>query len=168
MLESGMRFRRRTLNQLADMICGNDTPDGKHFRYRSSFYITEFFEDCGTDYKHDGSTRAWWVANTLEQILNEPTPDPSTPPRGFLTVIQELMDPSDAVDEGQDRPAALAALNAALALEGFEAFYGDDGRCQLRNLKSGAVAGEAPNPQRPLTKEEQERRVLLEAWKSVV
>jgi hypothetical protein len=33
------------------------------------------------------------------------------------------MDQGDAVDEGSDRPAALAALNAALTREGDEAFY---------------------------------------------
>jgi len=40
-----MEFSRRTLMQIADMICGNSPRDGKpnHFRYRSSSMLTEFF-----------------------------------------------------------------------------------------------------------------------------
>jgi hypothetical protein len=36
------------------MICGNFKPEESFFRYRSSSYLTEFFEDCETDYRHDG------------------------------------------------------------------------------------------------------------------
>ena len=53
-----MAFRRRTLMELADMICGNFVAETSHFRYRSSSYLTEFFSDIGTSYAHDGSTRA--------------------------------------------------------------------------------------------------------------
>ena len=36
--------RRRTVNELADMICGNeDREGGSNFQYRSSSYLTEFF-----------------------------------------------------------------------------------------------------------------------------
>jgi len=104
-----MEFKERTLAQLADMVCGNSEPGVPcFFRYRSSSYLTEFFEDCDTDYRHDGSTRKWWVAGTLRQILSEPQPYPNTPPDAFAHVIRTLMDPSDAVDEGPDRPGALA------------------------------------------------------------
>jgi len=33
------------------------------FRYRSSSYLTEFFQDCDTDHTHDGTTRQYWVAD---------------------------------------------------------------------------------------------------------
>ncbi len=59
-----MELKRRTLNQLADMICGNYEAAENFFLYRSSSYLTEFFEESETDYSHDGSTRAWWVAET--------------------------------------------------------------------------------------------------------
>ena len=49
-----MEFKKRTLMQIADMICGNFKVEESFFRYRSSSYLTEFFEDCGTDHKHDG------------------------------------------------------------------------------------------------------------------
>jgi hypothetical protein len=40
-----MEFKRRTLNQIADMICGNTISEVDYFVYRSSTYLTEFFED---------------------------------------------------------------------------------------------------------------------------
>ena len=49
-----MEFKRRTLNQLADMVCGNFPAEESFFEYRSSKYLTEFFEDIETDYAHDG------------------------------------------------------------------------------------------------------------------
>ena len=70
-----MQFKRRTLNQIAELICGNfEMTEERFFPYRSSSYLTEFFADIETDYAHDGSTRAWWVAEALEQILTEPQP----------------------------------------------------------------------------------------------
>ena len=50
--------RRRTINEIADMICGNV----EHFQYRSSACLTEFFEHCDMEqFVHDGSTRKKWV-----------------------------------------------------------------------------------------------------------
>ena len=160
-----MEFKQRTLMQLADMICGN-AKDGKPtpFRYRSSSYLTEFFRDCDTDYAHDGSTRNWWVAETLKNILAEPHPDAGTPPRTFASAIKTLMDPSDAIDEGPERPAALAALNVALSREGFEAFYAPDKQCYLRHIATNTVATSAPNPHRPFSPAELKRREQLAAY----
>jgi hypothetical protein len=53
-----VEFKRRSLAELADMICGNCDPNKERlFPYRSSSAITRFFQDCDTDYAHDGSTR---------------------------------------------------------------------------------------------------------------
>ena len=160
-----MEFKQRTLMKLADMICGN-AKEGEqcHFVYRSSSYITEFFQDCGTDYRHDGSTRNYWVAETLKKILAEPQPDTSTPPPGFSGVIRTLMDPSDAKDEGSDRPGALAALNIALSREGFEAFYAPDKQCYLRHIATNTIAMPSPNPHRPFSVAELRRREQLTAY----
>jgi hypothetical protein len=149
--------------QIADMICGNvkqgETP---YFKYRSSSYLTEFFQDCDTDYVHDGSTRNAWVAATLIDILKEPQPDATTPPPTFTRVIRTLMDQSDAMSgEGPDRPQALALLNTALAREGFEAFYAPDRQCYLRHIATNTVATPAPNPHRPFSAVELERRERL-------
>lgn len=50
-----MRFKRRNLDGLADLVCGNvgsyDPGPGeepKYFPYRSSSYITEFFQEMDT------------------------------------------------------------------------------------------------------------------------
>ena len=157
-----MEFKQRTLMQLADMICGN-AKQGEpcHFVYRSSSCITEFFQDCDTDYRHDGSTRNYWVAETLKEILAESQPDPRTPPPTFSKVIRTLMDPSDAKDEGRDRPAALAALNIALSREGFEVFYAPDKQCYLRHIATNTIAMPSPNPHRPFSAAELRRREQL-------
>ena len=79
-----MQFKQRTIDALADMICGNQEA-GKEplFVYRSSSYITRFFRDCDTDYAHDGTTRNWWVGKTLAEILQESQPSAHVPPDTF-------------------------------------------------------------------------------------
>lgn len=159
-----MKFRQRTLHQIADMICGDASPEISRFGYRTGYNITRFFEDADTDFVHDGSTRAVWVSNTLEEILNEPSKDANTPPDAFLRVIATLMDQSDALNEGSDRPGALELLNKALAREGFEAFYGDNRRCYLRHTATRTISGAAPNPHRPMSTEELKRKEQLTAY----
>ena len=110
-----MKFKERTIDALADMICGNSDPKEKSvFVYRSSSFLTRFFRDCDTDYAHDGSTRNYWVAGVLREILSEPHPNVQTPPATFSRVISVLMDQDDAQNEAADRPGALALLNTAL------------------------------------------------------
>jgi hypothetical protein len=159
-----MQFKKRTLNQIADMICGNFKAEESFFRYRSSTYLTEFFEDCGTDYRHDGSTRYVWVTGILERILGEPQSKAGTPPNTFLAVIRTLMDQGDATNEGRERAGALDFLNSALAREGFEAFYGEDKQCYLRNITTNAVAMASPNPHRPFSPSEIKRREQLTTY----
>jgi hypothetical protein len=155
-----MVFKDRTLRQLADMICGNSEA-GEFFRYRSSSYLTEFFQDCDTDYFHDGTTRWYWVSETLRTILTEPQPQPNAPPETFSQVIRVLMDPSDGLNEGPDRPGALAALNIALGREGFEAFYAGDKQCYLRHIATQTVSTASANPHRPFSAAELKRREQL-------
>lgn len=160
-----MEFKRRTLMQIADMICGNSNQgETSYFRYRSSSYLTEFFEDCDTDYRHDGSTRNYWVADTLKAILAEAQPDARTVPPTFARLIRTLMDQSDAVSEGPDRPQAVAALNVALSREGFEAFYATDRQCYLRHIATNTIAMPAPNPHRPFSAAEVSRREKLASY----
>ena len=84
-----MKFKDRTINALADMICGN-TDTGKEvlFPYRSSSYITRFFQECDTEYVHDGTTRNAWVGSTLVKILEEPQASGNAPPDTFARVIR--------------------------------------------------------------------------------
>jgi hypothetical protein len=157
-----MEFKKRTLMAIADMICGN-LKSGE-FRYRSSSYITEFFQDCGTDYKHDGSTRNYWVAETLREILAEPQSNANTPPSTFSRVIRTLMDPADAENEGSGRERALAMLNVELAREGFEAFYAPDKQCYLRHIGTNTVVSDSTNPHRPFSASELRRREQMSAY----
>lgn len=48
--------------ELANFICGEA---GNHFPYRSSYYITQFFQNLGYTDHHDGSTRRFWVQEVL-------------------------------------------------------------------------------------------------------
>jgi hypothetical protein len=162
-----MKFQARTLSQLGGMICGNSSPDETaYFKYRSSSYLTEFFEDIDTEYQHDGSTRHRWVAEVLAQILEAPQAGPHTPPDTFSRVIRRLMDQEDAVNEEEDRPLALAQLNAALAREGYEAYYSSDKQCYLRHVATNTMTVPGPNPHRPFSRAESERRDRLTAWLS--
>lgn len=164
-----MKFKPRSLGQIADLVCGNADPDETaYFPYRSSSYLTEFFEEIDTDFRHDGSTRKWWVADVLEQILAEPHSGPTTPPDTFLRVIDRLMDRSEATNESADRPKALELLNLPLNREGFEAFYADDNRCYIRHLGTNAVAAASPNPHRPFSPIELERREALASYLDTV
>jgi hypothetical protein len=146
---------------IADMICGNYKTEESFFVYRSSSYLTRFFQDCDTEFAHDGSTRNYWVADTLRQILAQPHPNAQTPPTTFLLVIQALMDPADALNEGSDRPGALALLNSALVREGFEAFYGEDKQCYLRHIATKTTVSAATDPHRPFSASELKRRAQL-------
>lgn len=48
-----MEFKDRNLRAIAEMITG----DNDKFHYRTSSKITEFFNECGLPFIHDGSTR---------------------------------------------------------------------------------------------------------------
>lgn len=165
-----MKFRRRNLEDLADLVCGNlgsyepDSDNPKYFLYRSSSYITRLFAELDTDYEHDGSTRHRWVADVLENMLAEPHDGPTHPPEIFCRLIDHLMAPADALNEKPDRPKALEQLNTVLAREGFEAFYADDKHCYLRHVGTGVVSNPAANPHRPLNPAEVERRTKLAAY----
>ena len=154
-------MRRRTINEIADMICG----DVEHFQYRSSTYLTAFFEHCDMEqFVHDGSTRKKWVASVLEQIIQEPTDEPSLPCPGFHTVIRVLMDKADALESDPERAVSLSKLNASLAREGIEAYFADDRCCYLRNMRTGTDGRAEPTLNRGLSVEEMRRQERLEAY----
>ena len=166
-----MKFKSRNLQALGDLVCGNlgsDSAEPGHelgyFPYRSSMYISQFFEELDTEYRHDGSTRNRWVASVIEQMLAAPHDGPTHPPEVFCRLIDQLMDQSEAENEGPDRPNALRQLNEVLAREGFEAFYGEDRHCYLRHIGSQTVTLLAANPHRPLTPAETRRRADLAAY----
>ena len=159
-----MNFKLRTIDSVADMICGNYDASKSFFVYRSSSQLTRFFRDCDTDYQHDGSTRANWVAWVLKEILSEPQPNEFTPSEAFARVIETLMDREDATNESNERANALEMLNAALAREGYEAFYAEDNKCYLRHIETNTIIKNQPNPHRPFSQHEMLRREKLLAY----
>ncbi|WP_132582584.1 hypothetical protein [Paralcaligenes ureilyticus] len=159
-----MKWKSRNLRGLAELICGNVGPDGvSDFRYRSSMYLTEFFQDCNLDYTHDGSSRSPWVASRLEEVLAQPHRGPTVPPDAFIRIIRAVLDKSDAQKGDPDRSKALAALNTVLTREGWEAFYDEHSIGQLRHTATNTIA-EMANPHRPLTPVELQRREQLTAY----
>lgn len=154
-----MRWKNRNIRELAHIVCG----DAEHFRYRSSSYITEFFQDCGLDFAHDGSTRWAWVASRLEEVMALPHPSPSVPPDAFIQIIRATLDKGEAQEGDADRNKALTALNLVLVREGWEAFYDEQGLSQLRHNATNTIA-QIANPHRPLSPAEQERQAQLNTY----
>jgi len=99
-----MKFKLRNLRALADCIIG----DNQLFPYRSSSYITQFFEECDLDFVHDGSTRWAWTVSRLEELLQEPRPSAYSLPERFVHVLRVLMLKQDAADGDPGRLLALA------------------------------------------------------------
>ncbi len=82
----------------------------------------------------------------------------------FARVIRTLMDQGDATNEGAERQGALALLNAALARDGFEAFYSSDKQRYLRHIATNTIAIPSPNPHRPFSPSELKRREQLVSY----
>jgi hypothetical protein len=137
--------------------------DIEYFPYRSSSYITQFFEECDLGFVHDGSTRWAWTADRLEELLQEPQPVPHALPERFVHVLRVLMHKSDAEDGDRDRSLALELLNEPLLREGYEAFYGDDNLLYIRHNGTQIISA-AASPHRPFTPREIERRDQLVAY----
>ncbi len=154
-----MKFKNRNLRAIAEAVIG----DSEFFPYRSSSYITQFFEECDLDFVHDGSTRWAWTADRLSELLQEPQPAAYALPERFVHVLRILMHKSDADPDDPDRSKALDALNEPLSREGYEAFYGDDNLLYIRHIGTKTVST-AVNPHRPFTPREIEKREQLIAY----
>jgi hypothetical protein len=151
-----MQFKSRNMRAIAEMLIG----DAPHFHYRSSSYITRFFEECDLDFVHDGSTRWAWTSERLVELLADPQSAANTLPSRFMVVLRTLMDKRDAPDDDPDRALALQALNAPLKREGFEAYYAEDDILHVRHIATRTVS-QPISPHRPFTPAEAKRRELL-------
>lgn len=164
-----MKFRHRTLSEIADLICGNE-PASEFFQYRTSSMLDEFFADADAGHiQGEGGSRARWTASILISILAEPWPSPTILPDTFLRVVSLLMEQEDAENEPADRLGGMAQLNKSLVREGFEAFYGPDNRCYLRHRATNSTAPMTKaNPHRPLSSAEAEKRQQLSQYLDVL
>jgi hypothetical protein len=169
-----MLLHNRTLSDLADMICGgtgsffgSSARDEPHlFPYRSSSVLTEFFQNCDLDFRHDGSTRKSWVQTVLEKLHAAPSSNPHLPSDPLVRVIEELMDPTDFGKRGLDRSAALVELNKSIGRDGLQAYFDGAGRCYLRNLGTKTTSAGSRRATRAWTAEELTRRSAFEAYLS--
>ena len=151
-----MKFKNRNLRALAEIVIG----DNDKFPYRSSSYITQFFEECDLEFVHDGSTRWAWTADRLAELLGEPEEAPHTLPARFVHVLRVLMQKADATDDDPDRLNALAELNKPLGREGFEAFYSDEDILYVRHMGTHTLSVPV-SPHRPFTPDEMRKREQL-------
>ena len=157
-----MQFSKRTLSNLAEMICGSvgggTGYQWENFCYRSSTYLTEFFTNCDLDYVHDGSTRKWWVLEVLEELNSKPASSPHLPPDVLVRVIQELLDPVKFVQESLDREKAIEDLNTVLGREGLAAFTDKTGTAQLRNIGTNTQSTSLISHKKSWSRKEAKRR----------
>ena len=151
-----MKFKNRNLRAIAEMIIG----DADLFHYRSSSYITQFFEECDLDFVHDGSTRWAWTSERITELLEEPQPMAHALPDRFVHVLRVLIHKSDAKAGDPDRSLALESLNKPLSREGFEAFYGEDDFLYIRHIGTKTLST-VTNPHRPFTPNEIKKREQL-------
>jgi hypothetical protein len=154
-----MEWKQRNLRELGRIVCG----DADHFHYRSSKYISQFFEDCDLNFVHRGETRPDWCADRVKDVLALPHSSSAKPPDAFLRIIRRVLERAEAQEGDNDRLKALAALNMVLAREGWESYYDKNGIGQLKHLPTNTVV-EMANPHRPLTPAEMERREQLTAY----
>jgi hypothetical protein len=90
-----MKFKPNVIGVLAEMICGNE-PYAKFMPYRSSSYLTKFFQQVDLPFVHQGETRNRWVATVLEEI-NTGDPNSPYPSDELERVILNLVDPDNFV-----------------------------------------------------------------------
>ena len=152
-----MKFRQRNLREIAEMVIGDDN----RFLYRTGYELTVFFKECGLNFVHAG-TRWAWTYDILTKLLEEPQEKPHTLPNNFVNVLRLVMDDAEDGDEG--RPKALKALNVTLQREGYEAFYGEDGKFYIRHTGTRTISNAPDNPYRPLTSEEIQRKEQLNQY----
>lgn len=100
-------MKELALERLADLICGDDQEFAPV--YRSSWYLTHFFESVGLSrFRHDGSTRKWWVLSCLRQCSDEE----------IQQVVLGLASPKTYQGKTEHIRIALASLNEVLNPEG--------------------------------------------------
>jgi len=107
----GAKLDAATLDLIADIICGDDRE--KQPVYRSSQFLTKFFQDAGINAAHDGTTRKWWVLSILEQLS----------PSDLEKVILRLADLREYKGDVDLLKMAVRQLNKALILDGFKVGY---------------------------------------------
>jgi len=84
------------IDTLALMICGDVPYNG--FPYRTSYELTAFFRGVDLDYRHDGSTRRYWVSGVLDELNKKPSLESGLPSLELKRIIEYLLDPTQFID----------------------------------------------------------------------
>jgi hypothetical protein len=93
-----------TKEKIAEFICG----DGNRYPiYRSSTYLTKFFQDIGINAVHDGSTRKWWALAVVSSLNGT----------DLQRVILRLASPKLYGGDREKIKLALNTINEILAVE---------------------------------------------------
>jgi hypothetical protein len=161
-----MKLSERVLEELGRMVVG----DAKHFPYRSSHFITRFFERCGLPFVHDGTTRPRWARERLAELNLGTGQSADLPSDDLCRVISELFDPDDFERHNDkttnpehlaDVQRALASFNNLVQRAGLIAYLDDTGRYYLRSTGTGVSSASFSQQTRPLTQDEIAQRQKL-------
>ena len=130
-----MKFSSFALMKLAEMICG----DVKNFPYRSSSYLTMFFESLNFGYVHDGSTRRYWVKDVLEELNVDNDKDGRFPSSNLVRVIEYILHPEHFLGNHEViQDAAAQDLNTLLKINGLQVVPVENSRFGLRTSAMSA------------------------------
>jgi hypothetical protein len=125
--------------KLSEMICGNEA--FPHFPYRSSSFLTKFFIDLDLDYVHDGTTRAVWVQDTLNELNNKGNSDSKTPSREICRVIESLVDPDYFLfDDNLEHEKAIRDVNKILKTNGLILKVQTNGQSKISMLNGEYIS----------------------------
>jgi hypothetical protein len=94
-----------TKNKIGEFICGDEPI--KYPLYKSSFYLTRFFQDIGINATHDGSTRNKWAQEIISNLNGT----------DLQKVILRLVSPKLYGGNREHIKLALNTMNEILAVE---------------------------------------------------
>ncbi len=140
-----MRLGDATINKLSRMICG-DAPYND-FPYRSSSYLTAFFEGLDLDYTHDGSTRFWWVRSVITELNQCDEISEEIPSNEIVIVVEHLLDPDFFTGTDFDQDKAIGRVNEILQRYELQAVKQRNGTVKLATLTENYVSTAMPQQQ---------------------
>lgn len=114
------KFDPSTLEALSEFICGDDPSCFPE--YRSSYYLTKFFQDININATHDGSTRRKWVLSVLEELNKKSLSD-------LEKVVLRLVDLKEYRGNQGKLKQAVHAMNGILLIEGLKIVFNKNLPC---------------------------------------
>lgn len=99
-----------TKNKIGEFICGDISEPLKYPIYRSSYYLTQFFQEIGINATHDGSSRNKWAQEIVSNLNGTE----------LQKVILRLVSPKLYGGNRENIKLALLTMNEILAVESFK------------------------------------------------